>query len=244
VPTKKMDSLENSVAIVGLCKNVDEWLNDYTLPLIEAVAKSFSKSYLYIYTNDNTDNTLETLQKYKEKTSLYEDFTIEAEEGIVYMNRQDLTILVYGRNKCLNYARSKKTKYMVVLDLDNVCTYECSSLFIKEMKHQLDKDNVVCVSKAISRNNFYDKYSYRTKRFPSCMYLSSDHTAIWAEVLPDKINKVISYFGGLCIYKMALCPADACYDRKDSKGANCCEHVAFNEKLEGEHYIYCYNDKI
>jgi FkbM family methyltransferase len=236
---KTLDMQSNSIAIVGMCKNVDLYLNQNVLRMIETISKPFEKAYLYIYTNDNEDNTLDTLLKFKkEKSHLFEDFTIEAEEGITEMNRQDLTILVYGRNKCLNYARSKNAKYMAVIDLDD-CLKVCEEQHIKEMTDHLDNENVVAVSKACNKNDFGDKFSYRSERFPLCIYKYTDHTPIWHEVLPKKITKVDSYFGGLCIYKMALCPADAFYDNKDSKGDYCCEHVAFNEKLEGEHYIYC-----
>jgi len=238
----KKSSLENSIAIVGMCKNVEVYLKENVFDMIEIISKQFDKVYIYIYTNDNTDNTLTLLENFKENNCIkYNDFTIENENGINYLYRADLTILVYGRNKCLEYARKKNVNYMAMIDLDN-CLNKCKTNIIKEMIELLDNDNVVAVSKCCAKNNFYDKFSYRSEKFNKCIHKMKDHTEIWAETLPNKINKVDSYFGGLCIYKMNLIPIKAKYSNMDNNNNFCCEHVAFNEMLKGDKYIYVVND--
>ena len=229
---------QSSVAIVGMCKNVEKHLEENVFKMIETMSNAFDKAYLYIYTNDNEDNTLTLLEKFKEKNNnKFSDITIENETGIIYLHRGDLTILVYGRNKCLEYARKKKVNYMAMIDLDD-CLKLCKTKNINEMVDLLDKENVVAVSKACSRNDFYDKFSYRTDKFNICIHKMKDHRIIWSEILPNKINKVDSYFGGLCIYKMNLIPTEAKYSNVDSNKDYCCEHVAFNEMLKGDKYIY------
>jgi ribosomal protein L24E len=137
--------------------------------MIEKISNAFDKAYLYIYTNDNEDNTLTLLEKFKEKNNnKFSDITIENETGIIYLHRGDLTILVYGRNKCLEYARKKKVNYMAMIDLDNVLNY-CEKSIFNEMVELLEKENVVAVSKACTRNDFYDKFSYRTEKFNICI---------------------------------------------------------------------------
>ena len=126
---------------------------------------------------------------------------------------------------------------MAMIDFDD-CLKLCKTKNINEMVDQLDKENVVAVSKACSRNDFYDKFSYRTDKFNICIHKMKDHRTIWSEILPNKINKVDSYFGGLCIYKMNLIPTEAKYSNVDSNKDYCCEHVAFNEMLKGDKYIY------
>ncbi len=235
-----------SVAIVGMCKNVEEFLEINVFKTLNEIKSKFGKVYLYIFTNDNTDNTLTLLEKYKkDNENVYEDITIENETPLKdkSLNRQNLSILVYGRNKCLEYARSKNVDYMCVCDLDNVL-FQSQDTNIDDMLGFINKNkDVVCISKADKANSFYDKYSYRTERFTKCMFTYKDHSEWWGEVLQEEFTKVHSYFGGMCFYKMRLIPYNACYNNKDSLNRNCCEHIAFNQMIDGEHYIFCNNFK-
>jgi hypothetical protein len=239
-------SNKQSVAIVGMCKNVEEHLEKNVFKTLNEIKEKFGKVYLYIFTNDNTDNTLTLLEKYKkDNENDYEDITIENETPLKdkSLHRQNLTILVYGRNKCLEYARSKNVDYMCMCDLDNVL-FQSQDTNIDDMLEFINKnDNVVSISKADKKDCFYDKFSYRTERFNRCMFTYKDHSEWWGEVLQEEFTKVNSYFGGMCFYKMKLIPNNARYDRKDKQNRNCCEHVAFNEMLNGEHYLFCNNFK-
>lgn len=233
---------DKSVAIVGMCKNVGEYLEVNVFKMIEKISNKFNKVYLYIYTNDNEDNTLTLLEKFKEdKKHLFKDFTLEVESNVTDKNRFDLTILVYGRNKCLEYARQKNVDYMCVIDLDE-CLYDCDESNLDEMIEYIENNNsVVAISKAQAKNDFYDKFSLRTPKFTQCIHRVKDNKPIWSYELPDKFTKVNSYFGGICFYKMNKIPSEAKYDNKDKKNIYCCEHVAFNEMLEGEHFIFVNN---
>ena len=235
---------EESIAIVGMCKNVEKYLEVNVFDTIKKISKLFNKVYLYIYTNDNTDNTLTLLEKFKENNkNEFIDIVIENENGITHLKREDLTILVYGRNKCLEYARQKKVDYMAMLDLDNVL-HNCELSIFNNMVELLKKENVVAVSKANTRKDFYDKFSYRTEKYNKCMwkYNKKEFDEMYNSILPNKINKVNSYYGGICLYKMNLVPKEAKYSNQDSNKIYCCEHVAFNEMLKGDKFIYCEND--
>ena len=229
----------DSVAIVGMCKNVAHFVSRVER-VFKNIIPNFSNVYIYIYTNDNTDNTLKELEKFKKNINVNE-FIIENEIGITKLNRQDLSILVYGRNKGLEYARKKNVNYMMVIDLDDACKYSPSSYF-KEMKELTSNSNNVCISYAPSIYEFGDKFSLRSDKFPKCFWTLKDHTELWNDILPSKISKVYSYFGGYCLYNMSNVPKNAKYSNNDKNGNYCCEHVSFNEMLNGNHYILCVYD--
>ena len=228
--------ISDSVAIVGMCKNVAHFVSRVER-VFKNIIPNFSNVYIYIYTNDNTDNTLKELEKFKKNIDVCE-FIIENETGITKLNRQDLSILVYGRNKGLEYARKKKVNYMMVIDLDDACKYSPSSYF-KEMKDLCSNPENVCISYAPSIYEFGDKFSLRSNKFPKCFYTLKDHTEIWNDILPSKTSKVFSYFGGYCLYNMKNIPKNSKYYNKDKEGNYACEHVCLNEQLIGNHYILC-----
>ncbi len=147
----------DSIAIVGMCKNVGKYLKQ-VFSIIDNLKSCFNKTYIYIYTNNNTDDTLKQLEDYKRVSNAVE-FIIEDEKNIGTLNRHDLTIMVHGRNKCLNYAREKKADYMAMIDFDDVLN-NISIETITEMKKIVEDVNTVCCSKANHKGDFYDKYIY------------------------------------------------------------------------------------
>lgn len=225
-----------SCVVVGLCKNVEQYL-DKSLLSVFNISKSFVKTYVYIVTNNNTDNTIDKINELKIKYNLdikIDEYDIKKTE----MNREDLSIMVWGRNKCLEYAHKKNVNYMVCIDLDNVGQGIKTESINKILNY---KNNWDCISRNFS--NLYDRFSIRMKEEPfnKCIHRCNkeEHAIYWAFKPPDTgYFKMDCYFGGCCIYKLeALKNIE--YRRTDKNGLGCCEHIGLQEQLKGDLYLDC-----
>ena len=222
--------------IVGLCKNTEPYL-DKSLLSIYNMSKSFIKTYVYILTNNNTDNTIEKLEEKKKEFNLDMEIDIyDIKE--TEMNRQDLTLMVWGRNKCLEYANTKNVSYMICIYLDDVG----KNIKTESINNILNfKEEWSCVSRNYSK--LYDKFSIRmdNEPFNKCIHKCNkeEQKIYWSFQPPNKgFFKMNCYFGGCCIYKLKALE-NIEYRQLDKNGLDCCEHIGLQEQMKDNLFLYC-----
>lgn len=225
-----------SCAIVGLCKNVESHLDSSMLSIFN-MSKAFIKTYVYILTNNNTDNTISKLNEKKKEFNL--DMNIDIYDiKDTDMNRKDLTLMVWGRNKCLEYAKKMNVSYMICLDLDDVA----QNIKTESINNILGLEYPWgCVSRNYS--NLYDRFSLRmdSEPFNKCIHKCNkiEQEIYWSYNPPNKgFYKMNCYFGGCCIYRIKALE-NIEYRIKDKNGFDCCEHIGLQEQMIDDLFLYC-----
>lgn len=110
--------MRTSVAIVAIARNCGAFLPN-TLGLIDELASRFCRASMYVFENDSTDDTAETLDTF---AALRPWVTVEHDTlgrpDIRGFQRARTEALAEYRQRCVEWSKSHPTDYVVVLDLD------------------------------------------------------------------------------------------------------------------------------
>jgi hypothetical protein len=227
--------VNDDVVILGTARNVDKYL-PIIFEKIDMITTCFKKSHVIIYENDSTDNTYEMLQNWFHINTNYEKIVI-SESNIKGLRTHRLS---YARNKLLKEALKLKTKYIVVMDLDDVNIGLTKEGFMSSFKYKNDWAMIG----ANQQNNYYDIWALRTfddwvpfdwvecrdienKPIEYCLH------SRYRKLKPsDKLIEVKSCFGGLAIYKTSYLKNCKYYGGSGEK--EYCEHVLLHNEIRNK----------
>lgn len=236
------------VVFFGLAKDCENSLPQ-TCDWLYSVSKLFGTCDIYIITNDNTDNTIKILEKYKKKLKL----NIINLDGInkSFYNRNDKICQL--RNIGLAFIRSNSTKYdfFINLDMDGVIKFINLKIFEKAIS-ELYYSRKYSAFFSFSKPFYYDLYPFRKKKVlnHNVMLVYKILRILTLKIIPKKIIKHLSFsrynkrisnlnedfevrsaFCGLGIYKMENIEK-LWYGSRDMYGLEKCEHLIFNEQIK------------
>lgn len=225
--------IKNNACIIGTAKNIFPHL-PLTIKVFEQIASFFTKCNIIIYENDSDDNTLEYLEKWKEKSSI--NIKIISEKNIEGPRTH---VLAYARNKLIKEAIQTSCEYIIVSDMDNVLQRFNIKGFLSCFHN--NNDWAAVGANGMGHNKkYYDLWALRT-------YDNWCNTDVWEDyrktrnynqsvdskhiILPDStFIKVESCFGGMIIYKTKY--LDNCtYSGIGITNIETCEHVSFNKGI-------------
>lgn len=232
---------DKTVAFVGLCRNVEERLEENVNKLNSLNLKT--KSF-YIYENDSKDKTPQILKKLSNSIDLnYTSEILDREQYGTVKSKDRVTRLAEYRNRCVEYSKKNfaSKDYIVVIDLDFI-DFSLSGFYhslscinsnqdidamagfsyeIKTMDQHPFAWNYDCW--AFRWHNWADTHFYKTKSQP--MFNNMLWFGFWQPLIGSPPISVNSAFGGCCIYKTSK------YLNGQYSGDDC-EHVTFHKDLK------------
>lgn len=234
--------LKNDVVIIGACKNTEQFLPN-SLGIIDMLSSLFNKATAIIYENDSTDKTLEILTNWTENKTRNYNKVIISEKNITGRRTQ---ILSYARNLLLKKALEYNSKYIIVMDLD-------------EVNHKLTKESFLtcfdyddwAVLGANQYGDYYDLWALRTydNWLPFDCWKCVENNSVdycvntrYRHLVPNGLIPVKSCFGGFTIYKSYF--LKDCFYFGGIGEDEICEHVKLHEdiikKNKGKIFINTY----
>lgn len=238
VNTGKIYAKQQNVAIVGLARNIEQYLIK-NLAQLDGLSQLFKSCQYFIYENDSLDNTKGILQTWSfsgsNKTVESEQLNAEYLPNSTSIKRTQT--LAYGRNKCKDFVKNyDNIDYVIVIDLD------FDSIFINGLLNSFGWFHFVHSISAIAGFSFmlkkkivgnteytlidnYDAWAYRYNWWSDTF--SSGHMSWFKEWIPlvgSPIFSLNSAFGGCCIYKKDFY-MQGLYEGYD------CEHVTFHKNI-------------
>jgi len=235
-----------SIVLCGCAKNIEKYIYK-SLDKLKEIQKLFKESYIIIYENNSTDNTLKILK----------DFEMNNDNVLIITenkyNHYRTIRLARGRNILLKHIFKINPDYFLMLDLDDVVL---NINIIEKLKYCFESKIDWSVLSIYSKN-YYDHWALRTYEDSNNMFEKniigirkySDVSTINHQLI-NKMNnneylKVISSFNGVCLYKTQYCK-NCCYDGYNTESKfifdiEDCEHVKFHtdiiKKNNGNIYI-------
>ena len=228
-----------NVIFGGTVRNVNKYIMK-NLKHIDRCGNKFNDYLVIIYENDSTDNTRNTLLKYKKSNYeyIFEDNVTEPRRTMRISN---------GRNKILDKVRKINSlhnnyyNYLIMLDLDDV---NISGKFVNTIDSCFEFDNWDVLTGNQS-NKYYDLWALRKKDDMEydCwkelilnsniinsvyLYVNSKFT----KYKPGELLEVDSAFSGIAIYKISSIPDECKYIGEYENGDELCEHVEFNRCIK------------
>lgn len=192
--------------ICGTARNCGQYL-DKVFENIEKIGELFDDYKIMIFYDPSNDNTLDKLKSYQLKN----------DRVCLYVNKQLISEyrthrLAYGRNYCLNYAKSLDLDvypFFIMMDLDDVNCKQVNPEILQNYLHRTDWD-------ALSFNTsprYYDMWALSI--YPYCFsYIHYKNTTSYncfviQDYVERKLNKLnegellrcISAFNGFSIYR-------------------------------------------
>jgi glycosyltransferase involved in cell wall biosynthesis len=195
--------IENNVVIIGTAKNVENYL-PIVIQKMEMLGSLFFNYKIIIYENDSEDQTLNILINWEKRNK---NVKIISEKNINSPHRTHN--LMYARNILLKEALQLNSKYLICMDMDYVNYGLTKESFLSCFDIDLDW----AVLGANQSQVYYDLWALRT--YDDWM----DYDCWWCVHIENKTVdecilkqfrnipvdhkpiKVLSCFGGLCLYK-------------------------------------------
>lgn len=242
--------------VVGAIRNSEKTIFE-TIRCIDKGLNFAERIEYFFVESDSDDKTLESLEKLSKK-----------KKNFNYQSYGDLRIkkplrterLAICRNRYLDYLNNKKNnwvQYLIVVDVDGVCSYLNSNIL-----KSIIKLNFWDVITANVRGRYYDIWALRHKTwcpndymFEYKEYLIQGYNipkAYAKSVNPKRLNlksnseliEVDSAFGGFGIYKRSSIPKDAKYEGLYENGQQVCEHISFHYSIKNNEGRIFINPKL
>ena len=242
----------SSIAIVGLARNCGKHLAVNLRSA--AILGGYSAEWcLHIETNDNTDNTVEVLQEWKEKWPevSYRNRTLNRKQYTAEFAGRRTQALAEYRKACQTWVRevADDTDYTVVMDFDAWGGFSLSGV-LNAIGWLVELPGAYAMASVslLQHPAYATDETGNTQLMPSWMHydawalrlnsLWDDYTAgyggwkhYWLPPVGSPPVKVCSAFGGLTVYRTEAF-LQGIYDGSD------CEHVPFHQSIHeatGQH---------
>lgn len=214
----------------SLLKDNEKYI-PYMFKIFQQIEKNLSDKYIFkylIYTNDNTDNTLQLLKKYSGKN--FEIISENLDEKMLSMGRVER--LRHLREKILKKIREKKFDYLFLYDSD---IYFNSSIIESLISNLNTSDYEAVVPNTLNQTNFfyYDLFSLKgTDKKPIGIDNYPRLLKFHKDCITKKKFEVESAFGGLFLtsYEKIKDSKISYLDAENIKKE--CEHVTFNKNFK------------
>jgi len=240
-----MDS--KSIIIAGCAHNNEDYLHK-VFKNIYAISELFSTYKIIIFENSSRDKTLEILFDYRKQDS---NVVVITQKNIPIPYGAHPVRVAYCRNMILNKINSDFADYdyMMMIDLDNVCSSPINIDNFKESFNDKSWDSL-----SFNRKSYYDRWALRYPPFTkNCWNFPQREKAITyithlsnniSQILKDskELFPVYSAFNGCAIYKMSKIK-NCRYSAKNREkplvsgfyGIMDCEHVGFHRAMMEKH---------
>lgn len=226
--------LNSNVVIVGTAKNAEDYLSTI-IDKMEMLGSLFLRYNIIIYENDSEDNTLNILIDWEKRNK---NVKIISEKNLNFNYRTHT--LMYARNILLNEALKLNSEYLICMDMDYVNYGITKEGFLSCFDINLDW----AVLGANQSQVYYDLWALRTYDnwmdydCWSCVHIEkkSIDECIFKKFINIPIDKdpikVLSCFGGLCLYKTKFL-YNCSYNGKtdNSLWPEKSEHIGLNEGI-------------
>jgi hypothetical protein len=172
----KMSININNKSIAFLCcaRNVSNYIFN-NIQNLTRLSQPFKKSYIFIYENDSSDDTLNILQQLKSNFESTNPnniiFRIYTRKGLDTQIPLRTHRLAYIRNFLKNEAYKIKDEldYVVVTDMDNVTNYVVDKGFFNSLEILNNNDFTDAIFATFYNSkkelHYYDKWALRYKNF-------------------------------------------------------------------------------
>ena len=193
-----------SCCICGTVKNCEPYLKN-VFKNIKKITKLFKDYYIIIYYDTSTDNTLEILNKYKEKNK-----KIYIYHNNIYYSKYRTHRLAFGRNFCLNIIKSKFAdfKYFIMMDFDDVSS---NNINISVLEKHIINDKL-WDALSFNKSTYYDLWALSVSPYVVSYAHFQNYTNVVNEMqkyITNKLNTMdknsllpcYSAFNGFSIYK-------------------------------------------
>ena len=236
--------LNQKVAIVGLCRNAQKYIENNLQRIVSLVDGKCSDYKIVLFENDSTDDTtkiIERLSQQNNKIVLLSQNFNRPQFGTVKDKERTLALAEY-RNLLKEYVRKNLSDYdfTIVIDTDfqdfSFAGIYNSFGWIKEHNLQAVCGNSFELKKVFGPNDSlwnYDCWAFRGtwwhdwQSYPTSVYQNYNQMGwfgIWILPPGSPPVRINSGFGGCCIYKtQSFITAE--YNGND------CEHVTFHYDL-------------
>jgi hypothetical protein len=227
--------INSNVVIVGPAKNIENYLHT-TIQKMEMIGSLFLNYKIFIYENDSEDNTLNILLNWQKRNS---NVNIITEKNINSPHRTHN--LMHARNVLLEEALKLNFEYLISMDMDYVNSGLTEEGFLSCFDINLDW----AVLGANQSQVYYDLWTLRTydswMDYDCWVCVKIENKTIEECILNKFKNipidhdpiKVLSCFGGLCLYKTKFLHNCKYNGKIDNKiWPQQCEHVGLNEGIK------------
>lgn len=225
-------SKNSEITVCGLARNIEKTLL-YSIDRVERLRQYFKKVNLLVYTNDNTDATLDILKKWDSARVISENLGDKFyDDGI---NRDRMSNMAYYRNRCRDFVTKyyPSSDFYILYDFDIKGGFSYEGL-ISSFAYGFDvmgaNSLIYDEYKGKKRRLYYDAIAYR-RIGSNKRHDSTDINLVKYErgELPIKVKSV---FGGLCIYTNEVFTNKSFkYFGINKEGEPDCEHVSFHEQI-------------
>lgn len=231
------------IVLCGLTRDSGRKIKDSVLSLLEAI-EPYGTCSAFIVESDSKDDTPARLLQLSEENATVSVLLLGELES-QFPNR--LERLAFCRNEYLRHVRaSNEFDFMVVADLDGINSKVSKTTFEGVF------DNEYAAQFANQEGPYYDILALRHPDWCNSDVLKqkefftrlgkTDFEAGYRAIVSKMIRipkltqpiPVSSAFGGLGVYNLKKIPANASYGYIDKGGAECSEHVKFNQQIHDD----------
>ena len=208
--TKINSKQTKNVYICGALRNCSHFIDDVFLN-IDKIIKLFDNYKIIISYDNINDNSLDILQKKKEKYNMELIHVLENED--IFHREMRAQRISNARNEILKYIRKDNRddfQYFIVMDMDDICA---GKMDISALKHYVSNDSESW--DALSFNNkpkYYDVWALSIKPYLlSCWHFPNGDDVVCevSDYMTERLNKMKKYellecqsaFNGFAIYK-------------------------------------------
>ena len=212
---------DKKIIIVGIARDIAERLPNFQETIDHILKLKPKELKVFIYENDSTDNTQQLLIDWKKEQDQVFNFTSEkrnAPDLRLSVSDDRTNNLAYARNQCLNYVKRNAADfdYVIVLDTD-MNDYSTSGL-LNSFGYLCEREDIDAMAgfsyllkklyyegKPIASEPVYTNYDCWAYRHTDWYDTYSTGTMYWfwhwIPLIGSNPWKVLSAFGGSCIYK-------------------------------------------